>query len=388
MTALTATATVDWGDNLSGDASLVVGHPIRVEIGLLAGNPPAMTGLTVEKLQPSVSDKDSAYGTLATSSDAGYAASPVTPYSEVRVWDSGAKTTITDPKGNVLDVTMSGELNATGRVVYGLLLTPDYVGPYTVTFTPSSNVTLSTPSTMTFYVSPSTGDGSSSTALPGAPTGVQAVAGSGEVTLSWVAPSALGTGSLLGYNVFMGTGAGAESTSPVNTSPIGGTSYTASGLASGTTYYFVVQTVTSVGSSVSSNEVSATPSSVAVSTGGSGVIPVIPSAPSAPTGSVTPRPESGTDAGAASPKTKAASGTKMTFTALPTKLHGVAAVSYKVAVTGAKGGTVLIKAGSRLVCTIHLDTKGQGQCTSASGTFVCPAVRAPDPEGGGPTEMR
>ena len=370
MTALTATATVDWGDNLSGDASLVVGHPIRVEIGLLADIPPSMTGLTVEKLQPSVSDKDSVYGTLATSSDAGYVANPVTPYSEVRVWDSGAKTTITDPKGNVLDVTMSGEVNATGRIVYGLLLTRDYVGPYTVTFTPSSNVTLSSPSTTTFYVVSSTGDGSSSATLPGAPTNVQAAAGSGRVTLSWVAPAAIGSGTLSGYNVFMGTAPGAESTTPVNTSLVAGTTYTVTGLTGGTTYYFTVQTVTTVGSSVSSNEVSATASAAAVSPV-SPVIPFIPSVPSTPSSpSASASPGSGTGAGVAagSPGTKAASATKLSLTASPAKLHGISAVTYKVKVAGARGGTVLIKAGSRLVCTIHLDTKGQGQCTSARWT--------------------
>ena len=136
MTALTATATVDWGDNLSGDASLAAGHPIRVEIGLLADSPPSMSGLDVIKLQSSLLDRDSAYGTQAISSDGGYAANWVTPYPEVRVWDSAAQVTVKDPLGSVVPLTTAGELNATGRTVYGFQLTPSLAGLYTVTFTP------------------------------------------------------------------------------------------------------------------------------------------------------------------------------------------------------------------------------------------------------------
>jgi hypothetical protein len=207
MTALTGTATVDWGDNLSGDASLAVGHPIRVEIGLLAQNPPAMSGLDVIKLQSTLLDRDSAYGTEAISSDGGYGANWVTPYPEVRVWDSAAQVTVKDPLGAVVPLTTAGELNATGRTVYGFQLTPSLAGLYTVTFTPSSNVTLVDPSagTITFKVTSSTGSGTSTGSVAGAPTNVQATPGDGQVYLSWSAPTSLGTGTLYGYNVFMGT---------------------------------------------------------------------------------------------------------------------------------------------------------------------------------------
>jgi hypothetical protein len=380
MTALTGTATVDWGDNLSGSASLAVGHPIRVEIGLLADNPPAMSGLDVIKLQSSLAEKDAAYGTEAISSDGGYAANWVTPYSEVRVWDSAAQVTVKDPMGSTVPLTTAGELNATGRTVYGFQLTPELAGIYTVTFTPSSNVT-TVNNTMSFKVTSSTGSGSTGT-VAGAPTNVAALAGDAQVNLSWSAPTSLGTGTLYGYNVFMGTAPGAEDFS-ASVTPNGvvvpDTSYAVTGLTNGTKYYFVVQTVTSEGVSASSAEVSATPAAPLPTTKtspttGTTTLPVSP--PAGPS-TVVPTPVlpglpgasvSGSGAGtgtATGAETRGASSANLTLTATPTKSGGMTAVTYKVKVPGARGGTVLIKAGSRLVCTIQLDNQGQGQCTSS-----------------------
>ncbi len=59
-----ATVTAAWGDNLTGDASLKAGSPIRVEMGLDAG-PVGLTGFTVVKLEPLELDRLSAYGTKA-----------------------------------------------------------------------------------------------------------------------------------------------------------------------------------------------------------------------------------------------------------------------------------------------------------------------------------
>ena len=381
MTALTATATVDWGDNLSGSASLAVGHPIRVEIGLLADNPPSMSGLDVIKLQPSLPDKDSAYGTEALFLSGHYAANWVAPYPEVRVWDSAAQVTVKDPLGNIVPLTTAGELNATGRTVYGFQLTPELAGIYTVTFTPSSNVT-TVNNTISFKVTSSTGTGDTGT-VAGAPTNIAAVASDAQVGLSWSAPASMGTGTFYGYNVFMATVPGAEDLSAsVNGVVVPGTSYPVTGLANGTTYYFVVQTVTSEGVSDSSAEVSATPAiplpttTTAPTTGTTtqSVIPPPTGFPVAPTpvlpgvpGASVSGPGTGTAAtGAATgAETRGASSANLTLTASPTKTGGVTAVTYKVKVPGAGGGTVLIKAGSRLVCSIQLDNQGQGQCTSS-----------------------
>ncbi|MDR3709347.1 MAG: protease pro-enzyme activation domain-containing protein [Capsulimonadaceae bacterium] len=85
-----------------------------------------------------------------------------------------------------------------------------------------------------------------------APTSLTASPGNAQVSLSWVAsPGATS------YNIYKGTVAGSENSTPVETSAT--TSYTWTGLTNGTTYYFVVTAVCAGGASTNSNEASATP---------------------------------------------------------------------------------------------------------------------------------
>jgi fibronectin type 3 domain-containing protein len=95
---------------------------------------------------------------------------------------------------------------------------------------------------------------------PEAPTNLTATAGTGSVSLSWIA-----AGGATTYTVYSGSSAGAESTTPVQ-SAITSTTANVTGLVSGTAYYFRVVAVNSGGSSGVSNEVSATPT--AASKGG------------------------------------------------------------------------------------------------------------------------
>jgi fibronectin type 3 domain-containing protein len=92
---------------------------------------------------------------------------------------------------------------------------------------------------------------------PAAPANLAATGGqqNGQpvVWISW-SPSANATS----YNLYRGTAAGGESTTPVATG-ITATSYTDSGVANGTTYYYVVMAVNGAGESGDSNEASATP---------------------------------------------------------------------------------------------------------------------------------
>jgi Fibronectin type III domain len=72
------------------------------------------------------------------------------------------------------------------------------------------------------------------------PTGLIATAASGlRATLTWTAPDAPDLPSP-GYDIYEGTSPGGESSTPVNTGPVTATSYTITGLTSGTTYYFDV----------------------------------------------------------------------------------------------------------------------------------------------------
>jgi hypothetical protein len=80
--------------------------------------------------------------------------------------------------------------------------------------------------------------------------------GSSDVSLSWVASP---TSGVTGYNVYRGTTSGGESSTPLNSTPINGTSYVDENVTAGITYYYVVTAVGSDGvQSASSNESEAT----------------------------------------------------------------------------------------------------------------------------------
>ena len=88
---------------------------------------------------------------------------------------------------------------------------------------------------------------------PTAPTGVTATAGNGQVALTWNASS-----GATNYNIYRATTSGGEGSTPYRTG-ITTTSFTDTALTNGTTYYYQVTAVNSVGESPKSSEVSATP---------------------------------------------------------------------------------------------------------------------------------
>jgi len=108
---------------------------------------------------------------------------------------------------------------------------------------------------ITSFRFPSCGGGAGT--VPAAPTNLGATPGNATVSLSWTASSGASS-----YNVLRSTTNGG----PYGTIATGvtTTSYADTGLTNGTTYYYVVQAVNSVGSSPSSNQASATPSSCAL----------------------------------------------------------------------------------------------------------------------------
>ena len=139
-----------WGDNLVGDAKLKTGSPIRVEIGLTTTLPSgvAMTGWEVFKLEPSLLDRLSVYGTPALLTGPNTYASVPKPYNtDVRVYDLDARLKIYNvetPNNTIIDGSASAEINATGKVVYGYNLRVPTAGFYTIEFSAPNVMILGT----------------------------------------------------------------------------------------------------------------------------------------------------------------------------------------------------------------------------------------------------
>ncbi|MDP2793931.1 MAG: kelch repeat-containing protein [Sulfurisoma sp.] len=95
-------------------------------------------------------------------------------------------------------------------------------------------------------------------AAPAAPTGVQAIPGNSQATISWNAVS-----GATSYNVYMATQSGVTKTSTTLAGFMAHTAVTSpyvhTGLTNGTPYYFVVTAVNASGESIESSQVSATP---------------------------------------------------------------------------------------------------------------------------------
>ena len=156
---------------------------------------------------------------------------------------------------------------STGATSYHVKRATTTGGPYTQISSPTTtNFTDTglTNGTTYFYVVSavnSTGESANSTQAsaapvaptqpPAAPAGLQATAGNAQVALSWTA-SATATS----YNVKRGTTTGGPYTtisSPATTA------FTDTGLTNGTTYFYVVSALNSVGESANSEQASATP---------------------------------------------------------------------------------------------------------------------------------
>ncbi len=172
---------------------------------------------------------------------------------------------------------------------------------------------------------------------PLAPAGLTAKAGSGKVSLSWSASQGAAS-----YNVYRGTAAGGESSTPLATN-ITATSYLDSAVTNGTKYFYEIAAVNMGGTSALSTEVSAKPQA---------------SVPAAPTGlTATPgnarvkltwtpsaaatayRVYRGTAAGQESPTPIAVGITKATFT--NSALTNGEKFFYKVAAMDADGESAL-----------------------------------------------
>jgi surface protein len=102
-------------------------------------------------------------------------------------------------------------------------------------------------------------DGGLVTVAPGVPLVVTAVAGNTQVKLVWATPADNGGAAVMNYRIFMGTSPGAE-TALVTIGNV--TTYTATGLVNGLSYYFTVAAVNYIGTGANTTNIFATPATV------------------------------------------------------------------------------------------------------------------------------
>ncbi len=103
---------------------------------------------------------------------------------------------------------------------------------------------------------PSNSASATTTGPPGAPAGLQATGGNGQVALSWTPPISTGGSPVTGYNVYRSTAPGSRGTELTTVTTPG---YTATGLSNGTKYYFRVTAVNALGEGPASAQVSVVP---------------------------------------------------------------------------------------------------------------------------------
>jgi hypothetical protein len=121
---------------------------------------------------------------------------------------------------------------------------------------------------ITTFVSSGGTTGTPCAAVPAAPTGLTATASaSGGANLSWTAVAAPANCSISSYNVFRSTTSGfTPSSSNQVASVTSGTTFSDTGLAAATTFFYVVEAVDSKGTSAASTQASVTTGSTTAST--------------------------------------------------------------------------------------------------------------------------
>jgi outer membrane protein assembly factor BamB len=181
-------------------------------------------------------------------------------------------------------------------------------------------------------------DGICDVGLPGAPSGVSATAGDGQVTVGWTAPASSGGSAITGYVLTPFVGASAQASTTVANV----TSATVGGLTNGTTYTFTVAATSAFGTgppSAASNAVTpvglpGAPTNVRA-TAGDGMATVSFTPPSSDGGApivsytvtATPGGQSVTTSGRVAWVTGLTNGTSYTFTVTATNAAGTGSAS-------------------------------------------------------------
>jgi fibronectin type 3 domain-containing protein len=226
---------------------------------------------------------DGVYVFQASASDEAANVSPASPTLTVTVDSAAPISSLTNP---TTGATVSGTVNVAASAsdsgsgvasvafqVDGVTKATDTAGPYAYAW--NSTAVANGQHTLTEVATDVAGNKSTSSVTvdvengatataPGAPTLNSATPGNGDVALAWSAPSSDGGSAITGYKVYRGTASGGET---LLTTLGNVTSWTDTGAANGTTYYYKVTAFNSVGEGAASNELSATPTAPATAPG-------------------------------------------------------------------------------------------------------------------------
>ena len=171
-------------------------------------------------------------------------------FNTVSVGNSGSLTSTLTNNGNanidVSGVTVTGAGLTASGISGGMILTPRQSATVTVTFAPTTAAALTGASVM---IASNATNSPATISL----SGTGQAASSHSVALSWTPSTTTG---VTGYNIYRATTSGGFGTTPLNSSPVLGPTYTDTTVLSGQTYLYVATAVDAGSQSIDSNEVS------------------------------------------------------------------------------------------------------------------------------------
>jgi hypothetical protein len=238
-----------------------------------AVNQPLLMGLEVRSISSCSADPVQPQGVSATGSSSS---------SVVLTWSAVAPPTGCTITGyNIYQSTTSGFTPGSGNLiasgVTGTTYTVTGLAPSTTYYYVVEAVDSHSASPASVQASATTQPPATCSAVPSAPAGLMAAAtSSSAIGLNWMAVTPPANCSISSYSVYGSTTSGfTPGSGNLIASSVTGTSYTNSGLAASTTYYYVVEAVDAEGNSAASAQVSATTESsttptyeVAINAGG------------------------------------------------------------------------------------------------------------------------
>jgi minor extracellular protease Epr len=199
---------------------------------------------------PATPDFSNSASPSALTINAGASGTSTITVTSLNTFSGAVSLTVSGPAGWSASASPSPLTLVSGGTASSTLTIPvplgTAAGTYTVTVTGTSGL-LSHSATVTANVQ----------TVPSAPQNLKATAGNAQVTLSWSAPSSDGGSTITSYNIYRSNLPSEETL----LTTIGNVlTYTDTAVTNGQIYYYQVRAVNSVGPSLPSNKVSATPS--------------------------------------------------------------------------------------------------------------------------------